>query len=264
MAEDRRQDIVKVMGDAAGKRADGLHLLGLEQLHLQHLLLGNIPVERLDMRFSSNVDGLCADLENDLSSILLVMLRFIDDRFAIENVRQSVVDDPLAILYLQQPVVCPEERCTFKSVQFTEPMIHGHHNPVRVKNGDPVVCIVEERAVSLLRDRQVPCLLCNEILELRGMLLELALFLFEVVLQAQLIEHAPLAQDPPGQNDNERRKNEGIVRHEFTDLRDMVKDKDGKKIDGIDNAGAEHRDRQAERNKTQDAYDKQIHPGVIG
>ena len=34
VAEDHAEEVVEVVGDAAGELADGLHLLGLEQLRL--------------------------------------------------------------------------------------------------------------------------------------------------------------------------------------------------------------------------------------
>ena len=41
--EDRGQDIVEVMGNAPGQQADGFHLLRLQELLLELLLLGHIP-----------------------------------------------------------------------------------------------------------------------------------------------------------------------------------------------------------------------------
>ena len=43
VAENAQQQIIEVMGDSSGKCADGLHLLGMEQLFLQLFLNGYIP-----------------------------------------------------------------------------------------------------------------------------------------------------------------------------------------------------------------------------
>ena len=42
IAEDGPEDIVEIMGDAAGQGADGLHLLGLLKLGLHFFQIGNI------------------------------------------------------------------------------------------------------------------------------------------------------------------------------------------------------------------------------
>jgi len=43
MTVDDREDIIKIMGHAAGQLADGLHLLRLTQLIFQSLLPGHVP-----------------------------------------------------------------------------------------------------------------------------------------------------------------------------------------------------------------------------
>ena len=43
--EDRRQNVVQVMGDAAGQSADAFQPLSAKQLSLEFLVLGNVGVD---------------------------------------------------------------------------------------------------------------------------------------------------------------------------------------------------------------------------
>ena len=49
IAQDRGQDVVEVMRDAAGQLADGLHLLRLDEAFLQGALLGRVEREDVDV-----------------------------------------------------------------------------------------------------------------------------------------------------------------------------------------------------------------------
>ncbi len=65
--DDRRQQIVEVMRDAARELADGLHLLRLRELHLERFLLGRVDqiddqrraLARIDARGAELADPLC-------------------------------------------------------------------------------------------------------------------------------------------------------------------------------------------------------------
>src|SRR5580700_5165917 len=58
VADDYAQQIIKVMGDPAGKLPNGFHFLSLPQLFLERFTLGNVP-ENGDRAFlSADINGL--------------------------------------------------------------------------------------------------------------------------------------------------------------------------------------------------------------
>jgi len=66
---DHRQDIVEVMGDAAGELADGFHLFGLPNPVLRRDLVGQVAYESIEHDSVAAPQRGDAQLDPDLSSV---------------------------------------------------------------------------------------------------------------------------------------------------------------------------------------------------
>ncbi len=259
MPEDGGEDVVEVVGDAAGQDADGLHFLGLEQVLLELLLFRDIAVERLDIGRIADGDGLGADFEVNGGPVAFVVAGFKHQRFAVQDPAHPFGHLVPVAGVLQQPDVGADERFPREAVHLAGPLICVHDDAAPVEDDDAVGRVLEQRPVPLLRLVQLLRPLLDHAFELRGVGLELQLVLGEVVLQGEVLHVQFIIHVPPQEASAYGGREKYAVIDENARIGDRIERQNGNYVNGIDYSRQHKRQPQGngEQPEEKDIHDHQ-------
>ena len=155
IAEDDRQEVVEVMGDAAGELADRFHLLRVAQLLLGGLALAGVADRPDENPAAAEVELADAEVDRKHRAVAAQALQLAhaadDPRFAGGEVVRQLRTVSVAVLFWHQPCDVGADQLRFGEAERAfDRRIGAFDRAVLVDADDAVDGIVEDRAQARL------------------------------------------------------------------------------------------------------------------